>query len=608
MTLADNHTRPSRARRVWPVLGLGVLAAWMAGVCLWQPALIDPDEPRTALVARIIVERGDWLVPHLPSVYHHDYKNDPVEGDLLAYWDKPPLYFWLEGVAMKILGPTPLAARLPAALGFFVTVLLVYAAGRSLAGERAGLLAGLVMALASLPLAMAHTARMDSLLVALMAAMLLAILRLLEGHAPSRPEVDENDGTRRSASLQETPPRRWLWVLVLYGAAGLGALAKGPEALAFPAAAVFVTVVLSGRWRDLARLRPLEGAVIVLAIAAPWYVYMHLRYPAAEDGSTGGFLYEFLIRQHFGRVVGGEYGHSMPPGSLVGILLVGFMPWTLFLPGVFSRVRKGWRERRGQPAAILLAAWVVLVTGVFSVSKGQLPHYILPAFPPLAILVGVYLSERFSATAVGRLFLGQLFVAAVLGVLTVAGLVAGLIAAGVEHPLDFTVAAVLGVVEVIGIVALIRKRYPAVLGWRVASLIVFVTFILAADPFHLYTRYSSLDTMRTLEACVKPGDALVSYPSPRYSCAWVWWPRPMLYPTDDRQPTGEANRDDLAAVLNGPRRTYCILQVPGLMEELKGLVKWPLREIPVENAKDTLLVTEPPAGFIFDLPQKHKGK
>ena len=96
------------------VVGLLLVCVFLSTVCLGAP-LVDPDEPRTAIVARLMVDRGDWLSPHLPAAFHNHYPHDPIEGDLLAYWDKPPLFFWLAALGMKVLGPSALAARLPAA-------------------------------------------------------------------------------------------------------------------------------------------------------------------------------------------------------------------------------------------------------------------------------------------------------------------------------------------------------------------------------------------------------------------------------------------------------------------------------------------------------------
>jgi len=563
--------------RTGPILALLALAGWLAMVHLAGAGLIEPDEPRTALVARLMVERGDWLVPHLPAVFHHDYPHDPVEGDLVAYWDKPPLYFWLAAATMKALGPTALAARLPAALAFVATVLLVYAAGRSLGGGRAGLWAGLVMATSPLVLVMGHVARMDGLLVALMTAMLLAILRLMEGTA-----------------------RPWAWTVVLYVAAGLGLLAKGPEAVVLPAVAVVVTAAVTGRWRDLARLRPLAGAAIGLAVAAPWYIYMHMRYPASADGSSAGFLYEFLVRQHFGRAAGGEFGHTLPPGTFVGILAAGFLPWTIFLPGACARVaRGGWREFRASPAAMLLVAWPIVVLGAFSLSRTQLPHYIMPAFPPLVILTGPYLDERLRVAAGdlrgGRWFRSGLMITTGLGVLFVVGAAVVLPRLGLWRAGHAWWVAGIAVLVVAGAAAVWRRRHAAALGLVVAGMAAIATFAFAADPFGIYRALSPRDPIRAVKKQMRPGDAVIAYPYEQYGFVWYLWGEPVLYPTPGGGPAEEPSEDVLVAELNRPRRTFCMLQRRAMIDPIRLRVRWPIRLVSDAKSRYTLIVTEPGA-------------
>jgi 4-amino-4-deoxy-L-arabinose transferase-like glycosyltransferase len=605
-TAGDAPVSSGKAPRApwgWHVLGLLVLAGWVACQGLTQPALVDPDEPRTAIVARLMAEQGDWLSPHLPAAFQHDYPHDPVEGDLLAYWDKPPLYFWLSGACMTAWCPSALAARLPAALAFVATVLLVYAAGRFLWGGGAGFLAGVVMAVSPLPLAMAHVARMDSLLAALMAALLLAILKLLyapsrgasEGHASSWPQPDENDGTQRRASLHE-----WFWVGVLYVSAGLGLLAKGPAAVALPAAAVLGTRVLTGRWRDLLRLRPLTGAVIALAVAAPWYLYMHFRYPAAADGSHAGYLYEFLVRQNLGRATGGEYEHSrFVPGILVAIFLGGLLPWAAFLPAACRELApEGWRERRRRPALVLLGVWVAVVIGVFSLSRTQLAHYVLPAFPPAALVLGLYFSRCLAPDSRRRAFRAGLVGTTVVGGLLMAAGIILMVRYGLWQAAFWPYAVVMGALLVLGIAALMRRRHWNAFGYLAASVAVIASFVLTADPAGLYRKNSTYASVLAMDPRgPASGDVITAYPHPPYSFAWYLWGRLTLLP-----PGGVGDRPEdpteasLVKLLNEPHRTFCSLQKHDMVERLRRQVRWPLRVVSGEKAQFTVIVTEPSPG------------
>ena len=565
-------------RLAWEVLGLVVLTGWLTGLHLGQGALLDPDEPRVAIVMRLMAERGDWPAPHLPAIFRHDYPHDPLEGDLLAYWDKPPLAFWLGAAAMKVLGPTALAARLPTGLSHLAAVLAVYFNGRLLRGGRAGFRAGAALATAPLALALAHTARMDALLVALVTIVFLAILRLAYGAG-----------------------RPWAWTLVLGVAAGLGLLTKGPEAVAIPAAACGVVLVLA---RGVGRLRwshVAAAAAVALAVAAPWYVYMHLRYPAMADGSSEGFLYEFLWRQHFGRAMTGEYGHrGGPPGTLLGVTLGGFLPWTVFLPAAIAGLaRQGWRERRTQPAVLLLLAWAAVVVGAFSLTKTQMVHYVAPAFPALALVAGAYLADRLGAAGRDRWLRAGLAATVVMGFLAAAGVTAylvreDLLIRGGVWP------AVLAAVVAAGLVSVVRDRRAAAVIMLVAWLVIAATFVLTSDPLKLSAERSTQTESLTLLDEMRPGDDLVAYPYTPFSLAWHLWPREVQYPTSADAPA-EPSYPALVAELNKPRRTFCVLQKRSILEPLRKDVRWPIRVLS-SMPDHTLLVTEPPEGAGAALP------
>lgn len=570
---------PARPRWLPEVLLLLALCGWTIGMHFSHGNLLDPDEPRTAMVCRLMVEQGDWLSPHLPAVFHHDYPHDRMEGDLFAYWDKPPLAFWLGAAAMKVLGPTAAAARFPAGLGHIATVLLVYAAGRRLWPGRAGLWAGIVMALAPMAMVFAHVARVDSLLVALMTAMLLAVLHLVRG--TNRP---------------------WTWTLVLYAAAGLGLLTKGPEAVVLPAAAVGVTVLLAGRWGDLRRLHLFAGAVLCLAIAAPWYIYMGWRYPSAADGSDAGFLYEFLVRQHLGRAMGGEYGHTRHfPGLLLGVLAAGLVPWTIFLPAACARaVRDGWRLRREQPAAILLLAWAAVVILAFSLSRTQMPHYVLPAIPPLAVITGAYLADRLAQADPGGWFRLGLALTVPMGAVLAVGAVIGLRYFDYWHnSYAFAVAGLLGIAAA-GTWLLLRRNYRAATAFLAAGIVFAMTFVFTADPMHIYQHFSTRYEVNVLKKALQPGDAVIAYPYTPYSAAWHLWSRPIPYPTAG-PPSEEPSLPLLVAEMNRPRRTFCLLQKAATLEVLRREVRWPIRVLS-SMPDHTLLVTEPPEGAGAALP------
>jgi 4-amino-4-deoxy-L-arabinose transferase-like glycosyltransferase len=139
-------TRIAPVDNRWLILLL-VLAALALGWDLGGGRLLDPDEGRNAEVAREMATTHDYLVPHL---------------DGLPYLDKPVLYFAAAAAAMQILGPSELAARLPAYLATLATIALVIWFARRRYGADAGWLAGLALATMPMVLVYARTTIFDS--------------------------------------------------------------------------------------------------------------------------------------------------------------------------------------------------------------------------------------------------------------------------------------------------------------------------------------------------------------------------------------------------------------------------------------------------------------
>jgi 4-amino-4-deoxy-L-arabinose transferase-like glycosyltransferase len=327
-----------------------VVLLLLAAVAVLEPkgsGLAEPDETRYAEIPREMLASGDFVVPRLNA---------------LPYFEKPPLLYWVNAAAMRALGPTPWAARLPTRLaGIGTAILVVLAAGGF--RKREGLAAGILLLAAPLGFLMARTNLTDGLLTFFFTATLLAARAAIERRAEGRP---------------------WVGLAAWTGAAAAGAfLTKGLIALALPGLILLLWCAATGRLRGLGALVASPAPLVFVALSAPWFVLVARRHP--------GFLQFFFVHEHFQRFATGAAKRAGPIWYFVPVIVAGFLPGLPFLLAAFRRA-----VRRADEGFFFLL-WFAAVFVFFSLSQSKLPPYIFPALPAAAILAG-----RSAGAASGR--------------------------------------------------------------------------------------------------------------------------------------------------------------------------------------------------------------
>ena len=176
----------------------------------------------------------------------------------------------------------------------------------------------------------------------------------------------------------------------MYVSAALATLVKGPEGVFLPGMVAFAYLLSCQKLSSISQLGLHFGVPLFLAIAAPWYYEVEQRNP--------GYLRYFLWEENFLRYFTSHFNRTTPWYYFFPVLAVGFLPWTLCIPGA---LREAWRRRRDHALWFLLC-WTVLPFLFFSLSGAKLPHYILPVFPPLALLIGINLEHSLADAATRR--------------------------------------------------------------------------------------------------------------------------------------------------------------------------------------------------------------
>jgi 4-amino-4-deoxy-L-arabinose transferase-like glycosyltransferase len=335
----------------------GASLAWL----LFLPAIVlypctgfflfEPDEGRYAQIPFEMLMRGEWIVPYL-------------QGE--PYLDKPPLLYWLIMISYSVFGVHDWSARLVPALSVHGCILLVYLFGCRRVGERLAFWGALTLALTPGFLGMARLLVLDGLLTFLVTLALFSLF----------------------AAIHENGVRSlfWKWWLLAAAACGLGILCKGPVILILTIPPLILHCWLTRTAPRLTWRALIAFAAVMLAIALPWYVAIGLRLPE--------FGYYFFWQHNILRYLQ-PFDHIQPVWYYVPILLPCLLPASLLLIPFVRYLNNSdpatARQRTPELGFALLAGgWCVLF---FSLSGCKLPTYILPAFPPLALALGMYAAQ-----------------------------------------------------------------------------------------------------------------------------------------------------------------------------------------------------------------------
>jgi 4-amino-4-deoxy-L-arabinose transferase-like glycosyltransferase len=259
-----------------------------------------------------------------------------------------------------LTGSMELGGRLVAALAGLLAVLVTFDLGRRLGGNLTGLLAGMVLATSVEFFFLARWYRMDMPFAAFQWAAIAWFARY------------EVAGARAGRF------KRWL---PFYAFCGLAFLMKGPAGLALPLGVVGVYLALTGQWRRVFDPVHAPGLLLCGLVAMPYFlVATHFE----KD-----YLRQFFLVQNVERFSETTMGgHTLYGVGYVGVLLGGLLPWSIYLPGAIVRsFPRRWSQRAANPLVLLLWLAAGLIFLFFCLSRTQMPNYILPVFPPLAVLL-----------------------------------------------------------------------------------------------------------------------------------------------------------------------------------------------------------------------------
>ena len=338
-----------RLLAIWLALAAIALAIHLGGF-----PLLDADEGRNAEVAREMAATNDYVMPRLNG---------------LPYLDKPVVYFAAEAAVMEVLGPTEIAARLPAYLFTIATAAVIFWFARRLWGGETPYIATIAFLAMPLTVAFARTVIFDSALMFFCTVALVAFYFAIE------------QGNSR-------------WSILAWVAMGLAMITKGPVTFVL---VLFVVVPYAFTRRALRVLFPIAGILLFAVVIAPWLWGVTRVVPE--------FLHYVLVTETAARMATKELQRTGPPWYFLPYLIGGAMPWSLV--AIFS-----WRSLKRRDL-LFLALWIAIPLVFFSISQSKRPQYILPLMPALALVIArIWEEARTRAAAIVFAIFGGILLAA----------------------------------------------------------------------------------------------------------------------------------------------------------------------------------------------------
>lgn len=332
------------------------------------------DEARNAEAAREMLEAGDFIVP----TYNYELRTD-----------KPPLHYWFFILFYKIFGVSELSSRLISSILGVGAIYMLYRFSVRMIDKATALKAALILATSLYFFLLFRMAVPDPFLVFFSTA---ALFCFYEGF------VSKNV----------------IYIYFFYTFMGLAALTKGPIGFILPFAIAMAFVFLNRTTsynsnnetavKIIERIKALKvfismphiaGYVIFAAIAVPWYVAVSVK-------TGGNFASGFFLHHNIERFTSHVAGPNAPFIATFLYLLIGFFPWSFFMIQTLA----GAVKERHTPFTLFLLIWTAAYLIIYSVSATRLPHYLVPAYPALAILTAKYFnlhikSQRISAVGIG---------------------------------------------------------------------------------------------------------------------------------------------------------------------------------------------------------------
>jgi len=312
--------------------------------------ITSPDEVFYVQTAKEMVKHNSWLTPYLFDQ---------------PQFEKPIFIYWIMRLEFVLFGPSNFSVRFVFSLFGIIGVVAVYFL--SLIGfkdENKAFISSLVLASSALYIGLSRIVMTDMVFFVFIT---LAILFFLRDYLK----------------------KKKLGIVLFFIFSALAVLTKGPLGLILPFLTVLLFLLIRRDLKYLYCSYFLWGIICFVVLALPWYALVIYKHGWV-------FIREFFYNDHIRRIFEAEHNNDTWYYYPV-LLFAGMFPWgILMLLGLKRLILK---IRDSEEVYLFLACWIGVVFCVFQIAHSKLMHYIFPAFPAVALVVGDYIQDSLNKKA-----------------------------------------------------------------------------------------------------------------------------------------------------------------------------------------------------------------
>ncbi len=324
-----------------------------------QIPVLDRDEARFASATKNMLQTENYI-------------DISIEG--VSRYKKPIGIYWLQSLSTKLFSNSPFneiwTYRIPSTFGILLSIIIIFIFTKKIFNKSIALLSCFFLSTSFLLISEMHQAKTDGVLFLCINICTLILLHNIHFYSESK--------LRSSRELYKI----CFWLFFAFGV-----MIKGPIILIFIGFPILLFSILSRNIFLFKSIHTYYGYILFLIIVLPWFVLI-------SKISEGRFWHESVINDLLNKVFSGQESHGFFPGYYSILLFLFMWPGCIFVVDATKKFFNKRKQIHKSETKILFLICCFLPCFIFfELITTKLPHYVMPTYTSLSILLAVYIID-----------------------------------------------------------------------------------------------------------------------------------------------------------------------------------------------------------------------